>query len=317
MTLKIRKVTGLATIQDLGWRDQRSIGLPPAGATDQASLRLGNALVGNGARAAGIELTLGSIEIETTRPVHVAVTGAIGEWRNHAEALPQHTTVLLAPGVPIRLSPAPHGRFCYLAVSGGADVPTLLGSRATYLPTGLGGWQGRRLRSGDIIPLGDAGTPPEPGTSAARLPETIDAPIRITGAGHTHLFDAAACDALAAAPYRVLPQSDRMGTRLAGPVLSALAGAALPSEGTCLGAIQVPGDGNPIVILQDGPTVGGYPKIAVVIGADLGRFAQQPLGGSVRFVWVASAAAERATRDAAAALDTLIRTIVPRDSTAR
>ncbi len=316
MTLLIRKAAGLATIQDLGWVDQRSIGLPPAGAADQASLRIANALVGNQAHAAGIELTLGSIVIETSRPAHLAVTGAVGEWRDDAQALPQGTTIALAPGVPVRLSPGPHGRFCYLAVSGGLAVPELLGSRATYLPTALGGWHGRRLRSGDVLPLGHRSTPPPAGTSAEAPSAWVEAPIRVTGAGHSHLFTDEACAALASAPYRILPQSDRMGSRLAGPAIHPRTRATLPSEGTCLGAIQVPDDGQPIVILHDGPTVGGYPKIAAVIGADLGRFAQHPLGGQVRFVWTSAAAALRATRDSAAALDGIIRVIAP-GSTAR
>ncbi len=317
MTVRIRSVSGLATIQDLGRVSQRSIGLPPAGALDQRSLRIANALVGNDPTAAGIEVTLGPIEIETSRPVVIAATGAIGEWRCGSESLPPATTVALAPGTPVRLTPGPQGRFCYLAVSGGLAVPELLGSRATYLPTGLGGWQGRGLRRDDVVPLGEASAPPPAGTAAEPWGVSVEEPIRITGAGHDQWFDGSAAAALTAAPYRLLPQSDRMGSRLAGPAVRASIRATLPSEGTCLGAIQIPDDGQPIVILHDGPTVGGYPKIGAVIGADLDRFAQQPLGGSIRFAWVSAAAAERAARDAHAALDRLIRAISRPDSIGR
>jgi len=317
MILTIRSVSGLATIQDLGWASQRAIGLPPSGAVDRAALCIANALVGNPVTTAGIELTLGPIEIETSHSVLVAATGSVGEWRSGDQILSPATTVALPAGSRFRLGPGPQTRFGYLAISGGMAVPEQLGSRATYLPTGLGGWHGRGLRPGDVLPVGEPSPAPPAGTAADSIAAPTETPIRITGAGHDHLFDERAVAALVSAPYRILPQSDRMGSRLAGPTIHPRTRATLPSEGTCLGAIQVPDDGNPIVILHDGPTVGGYPKVAAVIGADLGRFAQVPLGGQVQFAWTSRAAAERAARQAHAALGRLVAAIGPRDSTAR
>jgi allophanate hydrolase subunit 2 len=178
-------------------------------------------------------------------------------------------------------------------------VSPVLGSRSTYLPTGLGGFRGRRLAAGDVLPVGPAPAwSPPPGTTGPEF-EPSTAAVRIVPGPQRHLFTEAVQADLERHAFAVGAASDRMGTRLVGPAVVPSVRAANPSEATCLGAVQVPDGGQPIVLLADGPTVGGYPKLAAVIGADLGRFVQIPPGGEVRFEWVTVADAQRALADSA------------------
>ncbi len=310
--MRIIRAGGLGTVQDLGWSGYRSIGLPPGGAADRTALRIGNALAGNPDGLAGFEIALGEMEVEFESDRVFAATGAVGTLHLDGSAVPSWTTVAARSGQRCRLAPDRHGRFAYLAIGGGVDVPRTLGSRATYLPGGLGGYRGRRLAPGDHLPLGPAGDTVRPGTT--RQASTAVGAIRVTAGPQERFFAEQAFETIAAAPYRLSPMSDRMGSRLAGTPVRAKRSASLPSEGTAVGAIQVPDDGQPIVILADGPTVGGYLKIGVVITADLDRFAQIPLGGEVSFVWVALAEAQRASRQASGNLARLlseIRTTAP------
>jgi allophanate hydrolase len=223
--------------------------------------------------------------------VRFAVTGG-GSVELDGDAIAPWQTVAAAAGQRLTIGRPTVARFRYLAVSGGIVTQPTLGSRSTYLPTGIGGLEGRPLRPGDRLPVGGPEPGPPPGTVAAPVDDLT--PIRVTGGPQSHLFPAEAFAQLAGQPYRVAPASDRMGTRLDGSSLALRGTASLPSEPTCLGAIQVPDDGRPIVILQDGPTVGGYPKIGAVAGADLARFGQLPLGGPVEFRWISVAEAGRA-----------------------
>jgi biotin-dependent carboxylase-like uncharacterized protein len=297
--IEIVRSAGFGTVQDQGWRVGRAIGLPRSGALDPTALRLANALVGNEEGEAGLELALGSFDLSFREACAIALAGAQVRATLAGAPVPGATTLTVRPGDRLVIERFDSGRFGYLAVSGGIDVPPLLGSRSTYLPTALGGAGGRRLRSGDLLPIGRrAGRLPPHGTSAPDTPIDFETPIRIAPAPQVHLFDPAARATLEAGRFTVSPASDRMGTRLAGPPIAPTIAAASPSEATCLGAIQVPDNGQPIVLLADGPTVGGYPKIAAVIGADLGRFVQISPGGSVRFEWVTVADAQRAWAEA-------------------
>lgn len=294
--LAVERVSGLATVQDQGWSGWRSIGLPPGGAADPVALRVGNALVGNPEDHAGIEVTLGALSMTCHRAAVIAVTGAGGPVTVDGEAAEPNAAVPVAAGATVLVHRATSGRFRYVAVAGGIAVPLRLGSRSTYLPTGFGGLEGRPLAVGDHLPVGPVVHRP----AAARAPDLLgnDSAIRVTAGPQSSLFPPEAGVRFEASEYRVAAASDRMGTRLDGPALPLRQAASLPSEPTCLGAIQVPDDGRPIVILGDGPTVGGYPKLGAVIAADLGRFAQLPLGSAVRFHWVAVTEAERIGRAA-------------------
>jgi biotin-dependent carboxylase-like uncharacterized protein len=220
--------------------------------------------------------------MDTRRPA--GATGPVSEQ-----------TLRVPAGATLTLTPDPRRRFVYLAVRGGVDVPPVLGSRSTYLPGGFGGLEGRRLRSGDRLPIGRAEGSGLPagmqGTGVAAPPPAPmageETALRATPGPQWDRFDDAARAAFFAGRYTVTPASDRMGYRLAGPAVIPREGSTLPSEAACPGAVQIPDGGQPIVLMPDGPTVGGYPKLAVVTRADLDRLAQCVPGAAVRFVLLA------------------------------
>ncbi len=294
--LQIVNPGALATVQDQGWVGHRGIGLPPSGAMDPEALEIGNRLVGTEPGGAGIELALGDLTVVFETPSLAAVTGAPGAVELSGRPMPGWKAVAVEPGDRISIANPVGGRFRYLVVAGGIAVEPVMGSRSTYLPSGLGGWQGRRLLPGDRLPIGA----PEAEPVSSDIPIARDyedrGPIRIAVGPQGHLFPDSSFQAMATEPFRVLPASNRMGTRLSGARLGIRTAATLPSEGTCVGAIQVPDSGYPIVVLGVGRTVGGYPMIGAVFAADMGRFAQIPLGGSVVFRWVSQAEAREAAR---------------------
>ncbi len=301
------RATGLVTVQDLGWIGHRRIGLPRGGAMDPDGLRIGNALVGNPDDAAGLEIAQGELALTLGAATMVAVIGPAAVRLDGIEA-PTNTGLTVAKGGRLEVVSAAGGRFITIAIRGGIDLPPVLGSRSTYLPTKLGGFKGRRLAAGDRLPCGTGRTAPPPGTSVPPPPVGAG-PIRLAPGPQGHLFAGEASALLAESPYRIGVQSDRMGTRLEGAPLAIRMTATLPSEATCLGAIQVPDDGQPIVILGDGPTVGGYPKIGAVISADLTRFARLAPGTTVRFAWVSLGQAERAWRQSVGYLNGVLATL--------
>lgn len=302
--ITIRRAAALVTVQDRGWPAGRAIGLPRSGALDQEALELANLLVGNRPGAAVLEVALGGlVELEFEDATVFALAGGVAAVSLDGASVPTETTLAAGSGSVLRVGRAQAGRFAYLAVRGGADVPAVLGARATYLPTGLGGFQGRRLQPGDRVPTGGdvEGAPPPPGSQAPPLPAS-SGPLGLIPGPQLDLFPESARAAVEREAFTVSPRSDRMGARLAGPAIRPGVTARLPSEGTCVGAVQVPDDGQPIVILADGPTVGGYPKIGAVASVDLARLVQTPVGGAVRFAWMGVAEAQAALYDRRAAL---------------
>ena len=271
--IEIVKAPPFATVQDLGRTRLRAQGVPFSGAMDLEATVFANLLAGNAEGAAVIEWALGEGRIRLTDTRTFSVFGATVEW-NYSLLTPGMTLVAEA-GEEITLH-VPERRFAYIAFGGGIDVPELLGSRSTYLPGGFGGHEGRRLKNGDRLPLGPPVTRFNTGWADAMaefLPRT-DGPVRLVPGPQVDLFDPGEFDRLFAGKLAVGRGSDRMGYRLEGQEFSHSAPAALPSEPVCVGAVQVPQGGAPIVLMPDGPTVGGYPKIASIITTDLGRFAQ-------------------------------------------
>jgi biotin-dependent carboxylase-like uncharacterized protein len=267
--LEVLKAPPFATVQDLGRYGHRHEGVPPAGAMDPSALRWLNRHLGNPEGAAAIEWALGPGTFRLQAPTTIAL-GPGGGSVNGMPA-PPWTALPCPAGAEVAVAPPGATRFGYLAVAGGVDVPVVLGSRSTYLPGVFGGVEGRRLRSGDRIPCGTStGTVP----LASGPPPRESGEIRILRGPQAHLFDDGTWAILLGGAYAIAPASDRMGYRLDGPVLRHGGPASLPSEPACPGAIQVPDGGAPIVLMPDGPTVGGYPKIAVVVSGDLGRLAQ-------------------------------------------
>jgi biotin-dependent carboxylase-like uncharacterized protein len=293
--IAVTRALGLVTVQDAGWATGRAIGLPRCGAADQEALELANLLVGNRPGAAAIEVAAGGVSLSPDVPLTAALAGAAAAWVD-GTPLPPCMTLAVPAGATLRVEADPAGRFGYLALRGGIDVPALLGARSTYLPTGLGGLEGRRLQAGDMLAAGDQteGRAPPAGFVAPPGPPPASGPLALIPGPQLALFPGSSQAVLTTAEYVVTGRSDRMGTRLTGPPVPASVTARLPSEGTCVGAMQVPDDGQPIVILVDGPTVGGYPKVGAVAGADLSRFVQVPVGGRVRFGWMGVAEAQAA-----------------------
>jgi biotin-dependent carboxylase-like uncharacterized protein len=288
--IEVLRAPPFATIQDRGRPGHRAEGVPPSGAMDAPALALLNRLVGNAPGAAGIEWALGPGRVRVAQRCAVAV-GPGTVLVPSGQRIPPWTAFECNAGDELSLDTPHPFRFSYLAVSGAVAVPLVLGSRATYLPGRFGGHEGRRLRNGDVLPVGvgsggdriglDAGAPDEDPAGLA-VPD-YSRPIRVIPGPQASLFDERVWELLEGGAYTVGPVSDRMGYRLEGPAISHSGPAELPSEPACPGAIQVPGGGAPIVLMPDGPTVGGYPKVAVVVTADLGVMAQLVPGARVRF----------------------------------
>jgi len=283
--IEIEKAPPFATIQDLGWKTGRAIGLPRSGAMDPLMLGLANSLVGNPSGAAGIEWALGAGTLRTWEPCELVILGAGEVLVDGGPSDALHPVIPAQPGTRIEIKPRSDHRFLYVAVRGGVDVPSVMESRSTYLPGGFGGFEGRRLRSGDLVPVGPAvhaelGVSVHPRISAG--PAGEDVQLRVTPGPQWERFDERARETLFEGRFMVSAASDRMGYRLDGPAIIAGVSATLPSEAACPGAIQIPDGGQPIVIMPDGPTVGGYPKIAVVVAADLRVLAQCLPGRGVK-----------------------------------
>ncbi len=261
-------------MQDLGRPGYAHLGISASGAADALSLRAGNLLVGNAEGAAALEMTLAGGMFEFESAAVVALTGADFE-----ASIPLWTAVRVKPGERVRCGHARSGARCYLCVNGGIDVPLVLDSASTHLLTAMGGLEGRALKRGDVLqtkwgrPIGLRGTP---------SPAPPSKTIRVTSPANAH--------ALCHAAWEVQPDSDRMGLRLRGPALERHTSHML-TEGVPLGAIQVPPDGQPIILFVEHQTTGGYPKIANVISADFHAVGQLRPRDRVRFEQVSIDAA--------------------------
>jgi biotin-dependent carboxylase-like uncharacterized protein len=297
----------LTTVQDLGRPGHGRLGIPPSGPLDRPAFILANRLVGNPDGAAGLELTLKGPRLEARASCLVAVTGAEMGLTVNGAAAPAWTTVPLRPGDVLAFRMAAAGCRAYLAVAGGIDVPSVLGSRATYLRGRLGGLEGRALQKGDLLPVGA----PASGEAASRgrhVPEArrpvypAEVEARVILGPQADRFTPAGVAAFLGGSYTVTPQADRMGYRLEGPVIEHARGHDIVSDGIPLGGIQVPGEGQPIVLLVDRQTTGGYTKIATVISVDIARIGQTRPGQRVRFREVSLAEAAAALATAATAL---------------
>lgn len=275
-----------ATIQDLGRFGFRDSGVPVSGLADRDSGLALNRLLGNDPNAAMIEWAVAGGVLRFEGDATIAIGGADASCTVNAETVTAWSVHRMEAGSELHVGRILRGRFLLVAVAGGVDVPIVLGSRSTLMSAGFGGFHGRRLRSGDSLPIGSlAGDAARAETSepAPEFAARAGAPIGITRGPQADLFDDRAWSAFLDTEFTVSRASDRAGYRLDGVTLSHRGEAALPSEPTCLGAIQVPDGGAPIVIMNDGPTVGGYPKIAVIRTSDLSRFAQLAPGATVGF----------------------------------
>jgi biotin-dependent carboxylase-like uncharacterized protein len=302
------------TVQDLGRVGWQALGVPVSGALDDFSLRLGNALVGNPPETAALEILHSGPSFEVAADTaRVAVAGAVlaieGERGRIVAAW--HSASLVR-GEVFQIVLGRESVCAYLAVEGGVAVPPILGSASTYLRAGLGGFEGRSLRQGDLVPLAYERASERPERHLpAPLPATADQPIRVILGPQQEYFTEEAVTTLLDAEFRVSTSADRMGIRLDGPRLCHRDGRDIVSDAIATGAIQVPGSGQPILLLADHQTTGGYPKIAAVISADLPVVGRRRPGDTIRFAAVTVAEAEQLARDQEHRLASLIASIEP------
>lgn len=275
----------LTTIQDLGRPGWAHIGVPRSGAADRPALRLANSLLGNDAGAAALETTLAGPRLRFDGAARLALTGAPVPARAGQRALPMHEAFDVAAGEELRVGTARAGLRTYIAFAGGITVPLVLGSAATDVLTGLGPSplvRGAILRVGPGTGGGRTIRPPAPEPPPLReLPKSVV--LRVIVGPRSNSFTDTSIKRLLTEPFTVSQASNRIGIRLRGPALERTSPGELASEGLVSGAIQVPGDGQPIVLLADHPTTGGYPVIAVVISDDLSLAAQLRPGQRLRF----------------------------------
>jgi len=283
------------TIQDLGRAGHLREGIPPSGPVDVRAFVIANRLVGNPDDAAGLECTVMGPRFTVEQVCAIAVTGGDAAVTVNDATAPQWATLVLKPGDTVRVGSARHGVRLYVALSGGIDVPRVLGSRATYLRGRLGGLEGRALRRGDILRLAPHTGPRRPRRLAAAEVPALEAEpeIRVVLGPQAERFTKDGLHAFLSSPYAMLPQSDRMGARLHGARVTHAKGHDIISDGIALGSVQVPGDGQPIVLLVDRQSTGGYTKVATVGSFDIGRVGQVKPGQRLRFRAVDVAEAHR------------------------
>ncbi len=283
----------LTTVQDLGRPGLGALGVGHSGAADVPALTLANRLLGNPGSAGALEVTFGGLEVVVHGGVTVTVTGAPCPVAVDDRQVGAYAVVWVPDGATLRLGPPPSGLRSYVAVRGGIEVPPVLGSRCTDALAALGP---APLVTGDRLPIGRA-TAALPGVDVVpvQVPEAGDVRLRVVDGPRADWFTEAGRRALLSDFYDVTSDSNRVGIRLAGPVLDRARDDELPSEGMVCGALQVPPSGQPTLFLADHPVTGGYPVIAVVVPADVPRAAQLRPGQRVTFTRVSTATQPRST----------------------
>ncbi len=273
----------LTTVQDLGRRGYQGLGVPVSGPMDIYSHRLANQLLGNDPAAAALEITLLGPELVAEGDVLCVLTGADISVTIDGRPAPANKPFMVRSGAHLRWGTRISGTRMTLAVRGGFDVPATLGSRATHLVSRMGPFGGRALRPGDVLPIA-----PAPSTERSLAGKPLDMPeggarLRVMPAVHRERFTEDAWGLLTHARFMISPQSNRMGYRLDGPALTHVGAADILSEAMPAGAIQVPSSGQPIMLLAERATTGGYATIANVITADLPLAGQLAPGEWIEF----------------------------------
>jgi antagonist of KipI len=286
--ISVVKPGWFTTVQDLGRRGYQQYGVSVSGAMDPHAHILANRLVGNPDEEATLEITLKGPELYFHDDTVVAITGADLAPSATGINIPLWTSLLIRAGTTLKFGARRAGARSYLSIAGGFDVPIVLGSRATHVSSCTGGLQGRALQAGDLLTGGLLSRPA--GALAGRTAPIALRPsysntvmLRILPGPHEHSFAYDALTALTAQPYRLSSRSNRMGYRLEGPALVPRKAGQDISEGTAGGALQVPPDGHPILLMADRQTTGGYPTLAVVISADLSVAGQLVPGDTISF----------------------------------
>jgi antagonist of KipI len=310
MSLEVVDISGLATIQDSGRTGWRKFGVPSSGPMDMFAFHAANKLAGNASNCAAIEIGLGDITLRAKRDCVVAVAGVGYGLSIYVWDFPLWSSYYVRAGWTIRLNKLDSGMWAYLAISGGVQTQPILDSVSTNLRGHFGGLDGRQLQVGDVLRSGT----PSPNELAARtLPESArpiysDNPVVdfIMGPQEKY-FTAESTATFMSQTYSVSQTSDRMGYRLEGAALKHRSKAELISEGMTMGAVQVPSNGQPIVMMADSPTTGGYPKIGAVVSADLPLLAQcVPDRSKIRFRETTITKAQKKYRELMSGLDKIV-----------
>ncbi len=306
----------LTTVQDRGRFGYQDVGVPDAGALDRVALALANALVGNPLDMAALEiLAHGPVLEVVSAPVRFALVGGAGctvESDSGSVVLGPGRSIRLRPGERLRVNALGPFNCACLAVQGGFDVPTVLGSASTFIRNRFGGLQGRALQAGDLLDaLGDAAGEHGEWALPQAFEAELDRPIRVVFGPQDDYFTEETRAAFLREPYTISPQADRMGYRLEGAKLAHSKGYDIVSDGIVPGCVQVPGSGQPIVLLSDAQTTGGYPKIATVISADLPLIGRRRAGGAIQFAAVTQSEAENIRRADATRIARLIEGLQP------
>ncbi len=289
----------LTTIQDLGRYGCQQYGIPPSGAMDDYALRVANLIVGNDENSAGLEITLLGLKLRVLTGTVIGVTGADLAITINGNPVSQWQAIAVHNGDIISFPRLRSGCRAYLAVGGGLDTPRVMGSAATYSRAKIGGLEGGPLRDGDHIRCGI----PNLSLVGTRVPcqyipaYSYQIGLRVILGPQDDHFIEQSIYTLLHAVYTISNMADRTGYRLEGPPIQHNDGADIISDGIPLGAIQVPGDGLPIILLVDRPTTGGYAKIATVISCDIPKLAQAKPGDKVRFTQVSEQQAHKARRE--------------------
>jgi len=313
MSITVLRPGLLTSIQDLGRYGYQKYGVIVSGSMDSYALRLANLLVGNEQGEAALEMTLVGPWLRLEKDLLMAITGGDLAPTINGEPVPMWRPVYVKGGSLLQFGACKSGCRSYLAIAGGYNIPEVMGSKSTYLRAGFGGFQGRAMEKGDSIELR---TPQETskGLQPSVLkklssqsfvatpwyieksllpPHSTPSKVRVTAGSQFEYFTAESKKQLFGDIFQVTTQSDRMGCRLAGPALQLAEPLEMISEAVTIGTIQVPPDGNPILLLADRQTIGGYPKIAQVAMVDVPLVAQIKPGGTIIFQEISLAEAEK------------------------
>lgn len=298
----------LTTVQDLGRYGHQHYGVSVSGAMDPFSTIVANRLVGNPDQAAVLELTLKGPELQFEQDTVVAITGANLSPTLDGHNAPTWECILIPRGSRLHFGLPRAGARAYLAIAGGFEAPLVMGSRSTHWASETGGLGGRPLKQGDRLYCGKPAQSVERFIGTRLLDELIphyerSVTLRLIPGPQQSFFEEKALTTLTDSLYSVSPQSDRMGYRLTGPKIISTGSAQFISDGTAMGALQVPSDGQPILLMADRQTTGGYPKIAVVISLDLPLAAQLTPGDRIKFILCTVAHAQSRLRTHRARLD--------------
>jgi antagonist of KipI len=287
VTIRVVKPGLSTTVQDRGRFGYAHLGISPCGAADAVSLRIANLLAGNDEYAPALEMTLLGATLEFDERAWVAISGATCEAKVSSKTIEPNFPVEIPAGSILQCGSTTNGARCYLAVAGGIDVPVVMGSASTDIRGRFGGHEGRRLQAGDILRTGGLKQARSRRLRADALEGVLrGSTIRVTGGAQREWFSDDSYADFLANSYAVSEQSDRAGLRLKGNAISTRETRQLLTDGIPLGAIQVPQDGQPIILYVDQQTTGGYPKIANVIAADMHYVGQLRPRDEVRFTEV-------------------------------